>query len=125
MTVAHLNYKAVTNANLPSCFAPLHATGITAVQSNGIAVLTSVSGLGKAVLIGAQALTQSCLATNGQHNIIVYGSAGTNYQIQSRTGMTGTWTNEPNPAVVMPTNLSITFSNFAPVSGKYYRAHSM
>lgn len=124
-TVAQLNYKAVTNASLPSCFAPLHATGITAVQSNGIPVLTSVSGLGKAVLIGAQSLMQSCLGTNAQHNLIVYGSAGTNYQIQSRTGLTGTWTNEVNPAMVMPTNLSLTFSNFAPVSGKYYRAHAM
>jgi len=125
LTVAQLNYKAVTNASLPSCFAALHATSITGVQSNGTPVVYSVAGLGKAVLIGAQALTQSCLGTNGQHNVVVYGSAGTNYQMQSRIGLTGTWTNEANPAMVMPTNLSVTFSNFTPISGKYYRAHAM
>jgi hypothetical protein len=124
LTVAQLNYKAVTNLNLPSCFAVLNATGIAATQSNGVPIATTINGLGHAVLIGAQALSQSCL-TNGLRNVVVYGSAGTNYQIQSRIGLTGTWTNVLSP-LVMPTNLFVTFSNLPPAtSQQYYRTHAL
>ena len=124
LTVAQINYKAVPS--LPSCFAPLHASRIAAVQSNGVVVPTTVNGLGEAVLIGSQALTRSFFNTNGQRNVMVYGSAGTNYQLQSRIGLTGTWTNEIPPAALMPTNLFVTFTNVpAATSQKYYRVHSM
>lgn len=122
ITVAQLNYKAVTN--LPSCFAPMHATSVTATYPTGAAVPTTFGGLGEAVLIGAQALSQSCIVSNGQQNVIVFGTAGTNYQLQSKIGLTGTWTNEVIPSAVMPTNLFVTFSNVPPAaSGKFYRVH--
>jgi hypothetical protein len=124
VTVGQLNYKAITN--LPSCFAVLNATGITATQSNGVPILSTINGLGHAVLIGSQPLMQSFIMTNKQQNVMVYGTAGTNYQLQSRIGLVGTWTNEPAPAAVMPTNLFFTFSNVPPAaSQKYYRVHAM
>jgi hypothetical protein len=103
----------------------VHASSITAVQSNGVHVPTTLNGLGEAVLIGAQPLSQSCMASNGQHNIVVFGTVGTNYQVQSRIGFTGTWTNEANPAAIMPTNLWLTFSNVPSASGKFFRSHAL
>jgi hypothetical protein len=125
-----LSYKAV--ANVPSSFACLYATNIVAVQSNGVLVPTTVNGRGQAVLIGSQSLAQVTTLTNGQHNLIVYGPVGTNYQVQSKTGFTGAWTNESASAVI-PTNMFVTFTNIPPAvvnstsanATKLYRTHAM
>jgi hypothetical protein len=125
-----LSYKAV--ANLPSAFAYLYATNIVATQSNGVVVPTTINGLGQAVLIGSQSLAQAVTLTNGQHNLMVYGPVGTNYQVQSKTGFTGTWTNESVSAVI-PTNMFVTFSNIPPAvansvpanTPKFYRTHAL
>ena len=123
ITVGQINYKAVPN--LPSTFATLHATSISATQSNGLVISTTINGLGQAVLVGSQALTQNCVTSNGLHNLTVFGPAGTNCQVQSRIGLTGTWTNEL-PAAVMPTNLYVTYTNIpAPKIMKFYRVQAM
>ncbi len=125
-----LSYKAT--ANLPSAFGTLYATNIVAIQSNGVVVPTTVNGLGQVVLIGSQSLAQATTDTNGHHNLIVYGPVGTNYQVQSKTGFTGTWTNESASAVIPPsmfvtfTNMPPSVNNLAPANiTKFYRTHAM
>jgi len=121
--LGQINYKAVPN--LPSAFAALHATAISATQSNGVHIATVLNGLGEAVLVGSQALAQGCTTSNGLHNLTVFGPAGTNCQVQSRIGLTGTWTNEL-PAAVMSTNLYVIYTNVTPAKAmKFYRVHSM
>jgi hypothetical protein len=123
ITVGQINYKAVPN--LPSCFATLKATAISATQSNGLVIPTTLNGFGQAVLVGSQALTKACTTTNGLNNLTIYGPAGTNCQLQSRIGLTGTWTNEL-PAAIMSTNLYVTYSNVpSSRSMKFYRVHAM
>ena len=123
ITVGQVNYKAVPN--LPSSFATLKATSISATQLNGLVIPTAITGLGQAALVGSQPLTKGCTTTNGLNSLTIYGPVGTNCQLQSKIGLNGTWTNEL-PAAVMSTNLYVTYSNVPPARAmKFYRVHAM
>jgi hypothetical protein len=90
--LANLGFLA--RGSQPSTVVPLLLSSAQALQANGVAVPRVIGADGRVVIVSAQPVIESLIATNGQRMLMLYGQSNVIYDIESTTNLNPTvvWT---------------------------------
>jgi hypothetical protein len=98
--IALLTFSTVPNQG--SAFVPLVINSVQALRADGTAISDIGVQGGRIVIIGNEPLVEATLRGDGQRSVIVYGKAGTVYEIQSAPSMDAlSWQSEGE--ILLPT----------------------
>ena len=89
--MAHLQFLAISNQT--SAFVPLRVSDANAYQANGALVPRILAHDGRITVIGAAPLLEALLSTNETRTIVLYGTPGKSYAVESSTNLVNpAWT---------------------------------
>ena len=89
--MAHLGFLAISNQT--SAFVPLRVSDANAYQVNGALVPRTLARDGRIAVVGAAPLVEALLSTNEARTIILYGTPGKSYAVESTTNLASpAWT---------------------------------
>jgi hypothetical protein len=84
--IANICFQA---SGVHSSFVPVTLTGVQGTQPNGSLVGNDSGGSGQVILVAAEPLLQAGMGTNSTFVLTLYGIPGSNYVIQSASGLRG------------------------------------
>ncbi len=77
--LGQLNFTAISTQ---SAFVPLVISNVVSIQSNGLPLVRTLAGIGRAVVVANEPLLEALPPTNPQPVLIIYGNPGSNYVVE-------------------------------------------